>query len=68
MCTVRSSEPRALVCDVALPFVRSALAEEPGLAVDYRPKPGDGTEIRLREGDLATFERHVRAAVARANK
>jgi hypothetical protein len=68
MCTVRSSEQRALVCDSALPFVRSALAQEPGLAVAYQAKPGDGTEIRLLAGDLATFERYVRIAVARANE
>jgi hypothetical protein len=68
MCTLSSSEPHATVCDVALPFVRAALAREPRIAVEYRPTPGDGTEIRLLVGDPSTFERHLRAAIAQANE
>lgn len=68
MCTVSPTEPRALVCDIALSFVRSAFAEEPRLAVEYSARPGNGTEVRLVAGAAATFDARIRAAVARANE
>jgi hypothetical protein len=67
MCTVKELEAQALVCDIALPFVRAALASDPELVIEYRPKPGDGTEVRLASGDPAAFNARVRAAVAGAN-
>ena len=57
-----------MVCDVALPFVRTALAADAQLEVRYAPKPGDGTQIDLVNGDVAAFEARVRAAVAQANR
>lgn len=66
MCTIRSADPTALVCDVALPRVRSALDADPDLTVSYEAKPGEGTTVNLREGDLARFEARLRAAVAEA--
>ena len=67
MCTVSASEPRALICDVALPFVHSALTGGTDLVIEYLKQPGDGTEIRLTTGNQTTFVECVRAGVARAN-
>ena len=67
MCTVNASDPRALICDAALPFVRSALTGGTDLVIEYRNSPGDGTEVRLTTGDQTTFVQRVRAGVARAN-
>lgn len=66
MCEVRSGARQALVCDVALTAVRSALAADPKLAVSYEAQAGKGTEVILREGSPASFETRVRAGVAEA--
>ncbi len=68
MCAISESEPRALVCDLALPLVRSALAAAPNLAVEFEPRPGDGTEVRLTVGDATIFDQRVRDAIAQANR
>ncbi len=68
MCTVNVSEPRATICDVAIPFVRSALQTDEDLAVEFAPSPGEGTEVRLRTGDPHSFDQLVRDAIARANE
>ena len=66
MCEVRSSERRALICDVALTAVRSALSASPELAVSYEAKAGRGTEVILHDGSPASFEARVRAGIAGA--
>jgi len=66
MCTLRFAERTAVVCDVALPSVRASLDADPALAVGYEPKPGDGTEVSLHDGDPAAFEARVRAGIATA--
>lgn len=68
MCTINTAAPTAMVCDVALPIVRSTLAAEPELSVSYESKPGDGTQVRLLGGDVVTFEERLRVAVAEASK
>ena len=67
MCTIVDGSDKALVCDVALPRVQAALKADPTLVVQYSPHPTDGTEIRVRSGDLARFDDLVRDAVAKAN-
>ena len=68
MCTITAAAPTALVCDVALPVVRSALAAEPELSVSYESEPGEGTQVRLVRGDLVKFEERLRAAAAEASR
>jgi hypothetical protein len=51
-----------------MPFVRAALANDPRLIVDYRSRPGDGTEVNLVDGDPATFDRRIRGAIDQANQ
>lgn len=68
MCTILPAERNALVCDVALPLVRLALAADPELAVTYETKPGEGTEVNLQDGNLAQFQARLRAAVAESGQ
>lgn len=66
MCEVRSGGRLALICDVAVTAVRSALAASPELAVSYEAKAGKGTEVVLHDGSRASFEARVRAGIAEA--
>jgi len=66
MCTIEVGE--AMVCDVALPAVRAAVALDAGTVVREELVPGQGTRLQLVEGDLGTFVARVRAAVAEVNR
>ena len=68
MCTVNDGSDVALVCDVALPWVRTALDADPAIAVEYQTHPTDGTALRLKSGDLARFAELVRHTVEEANR
>lgn len=68
MCTVTDGADVALVCDVALPWVRAALDADPAIAVEYQTHPTDGTALRLTSGDPTRFTELLRRTVEEANR